>query len=288
MSRIAYVNGRYVPQHLAVVNVEDRGYQFADGVYEVICVAGGRLIDAERHFDRLQRSLAELRIPAPCGRGALRLIARRLLRRNNLRDGIIYLQVSRGEAPRSHAFPESCRPSLVMTASRRPLPPGARLLDRGVGVVTIPDNRWKRVDIKTISLLPNILGKQIAVEQGAHEAWFVDDQGFVTEGTSTNAWIVTGAGEIVTHPLDHAVLAGITRRAVLETAAEAGFTVDERPFTVSEATKAGEAFLTSTTSFVLPVTTIDGAKVGDGRPGPVTRTLIAGYGRHLSRLGGDG
>ncbi len=288
MSRIAYVNGRYVPQHLAVVNVEDRGYQFADGVYEVIGVAGGRLIDAERHFDRLQRSLAELRIPAPCGRGALRLIARRLMRRNNLRDGIVYLQVSRGEAPRSHAFPDSCRPSLVMTASRRPLPPGARLLDRGVAVVTIPDNRWKRVDIKTISLLPNILGKQIAVEQGAYEAWFVDDQGIVTEGTSTNAWIVTGAGGIITHPLDHAVLAGITRRAVIETAREAGITVDERPFTVSEASAAGEAFLTGTTSFVLPVTTIDGARVGDGRPGPVTRTLIAGYDSHVRRLGGGG
>jgi D-alanine transaminase len=288
MSRIAYVNGRYVPQYLAMVNVEDRGYQFADGVYEVIGVAGGKLVDAERHFDRLERSLAELRIPAPCRRGALSLIARQLLSRNSLKDGIVYLQVSRGEAPRSHAFPESTRPSLVMTASRTPPAPGAALLESGVRVVTIPDNRWKRVDIKTISLLPNILGKQIAVEQGAFEAWFVDDKQIVTEGTSTNAWIVTGSGGIVTHPLDHSVLAGITRRAVIEAAGEAGIPVSERPFKLSEAHAASEAFLTSTTTFVLPVTAIDGTDVGDGRPGPVTRTLIAGYDRHVRRLGEGG
>ena len=288
MSRIAYVNGRYVPQHLATVNIEDRGYQFADGVYEVIGVYGGKLVDAERHFDRLERSLAELRIAAPCRRGVLGLIARRLVSRNNITDGMVYLQVSRGEAPRNHAFPKSAQPTLVMTARRMPMGPGAELLERGVGVVTIPDNRWKRVDIKTISLLPNILGKQIAVDQGAFEAWFLDDQQNVTEGTSTNAWIVTGGGEIVTHPLDHSVLAGITRRAVIEAANEAKIPVSERLFSVSEARAAAEAFLTSTTAFVLPVTAIDGAAVGDGRPGPVTRTLIEGYDRHVRRLGAAG
>ncbi len=285
MSRIAYVNGQYLPQADASVNVEDRGYQFADGVYEVVAAVGGKFIDLDRHFSRLERSLSELRMNPPCSRRVLDLIAREVLRRNNVRDGILYIQITRGVAPRSHAFPGWTTPSLVMTACRRRRP-AKELIERGVSVVTLEDNRWRRTDIKTVSLLANVLSKQLARDVGAYEAWLVDDDGFVTEGTSTNAWIVTGAGEVLTRPLDHAILAGVTRLAVLDAAEHMGVSVVQRPFSVAEALAAAEAFMTSTTSFVLPVTTIDGREIGGGGPGPVTRRLIDGYGEHVS--GGRG
>lgn len=285
MSRIAYVNGQYLPQADASVNVEDRGYQFADGVYEVVAAVGGKFIDLDRHFSRLERSLSELRMNSPCSRRVLDLIAREVLRRNNVRDGILYIQITRGVAPRSHAFPGWTTPSLVMTASRRRRP-GKELIERGVSVVTLEDNRWRRTDIKSVSLLANVLSKQLARDVGAYEAWLVDDDGFVTEGTSTNAWIVTGAGEVLTRPPDHAILAGVTRLAVLDAAEHLGVSVVQRPFSVAEALAAAEAFMTSTTSFVLPVTTIDGREIGGGGPGPVTRRLMDGYGEHVN--GGRG
>ncbi len=285
MSRIAYVNGQYVSQQDAAVNVEDRGFQFADGVYEIIAAIGGRLIDCERHFERLDRSLAALRMSPPCGRRALRLIAREVLRRNTVRDGILYIQITRGVAPRSHAFPGNSEPSLVMTARRRSPPPAA-LVNHGVAVVTLEDTRWRRTDIKSVSLLANVLAKQLARDVGAHEAWLVDGKGCITEGTSTNAWIVTAAGEVVTRPLDHSILSGITRLAVIDIVREQQIPLVERTFSISEALQAAEAFLTSTTSFVLPVTTIDGEIIGNGRPGPVTRALIDGYIAHVSNGAG--
>jgi D-alanine transaminase len=294
MSRFAYVNGRYVARADAAVDVEDRGYQFADGVYEVIGVTRGQPVDLEPHLERLERSLAELRIPWPCGRAALRLVIRQVVRRNRLADGIVYLQVTRGAAPRNHAFPpEGTRPALVITAAPR-RPPDEALAARGIAVITLPDNRWGRPDIKTVSLLPNVLARQHAREAGAYEAWFVDAGGHVTEGSSTNAWIVTADREVVTRPLGREILAGITREMVIRAAREGNFRLSERPFTVEEAKSAREAFITSTTSFVLPVTTVDGETVGDGTPGPVTQALLDAYrrrfyhGSETSRRTGEG
>ncbi len=276
MSRVAYVNGLYVPHGQAAVHVEDRGYQFADGVYEMVGVRNGRLIDEEPHLDRLERSLAELDIPRPMSRSALKLVMRELLRRNRVRDGMIYVQMTRGVAPRDHAFPPGCSASVVMTA-RRTKPVTREQLREGVSVITIPDVRWKRCDIKTISLLANVLGKQEALAAGAYEAWQVDAQGFVTEGTATNAWIVTKSGQIVTRHSDNAILGGITRRALLGLAKEQRLALVERPFTVEEARAAREAFITSTTSYIVPVVKIDGVTVGSGRLGPVTRKLQDRY-----------
>jgi len=281
MSRIAYVDGRYVRHAEAAVHVEDRGYQFADGVYEVIGVHRGRLFDAEPHLDRLDRSLGELRIAAPMGRRAMRAVLAEMLRRNRITSaGAVYLQVTRGVAPRAHGFPARARPVLVMTARAMPTfdPKAAR---RGVAVITVPDTRWKRCDIKSVSLLANVLGKQGAIEAGAFDAWMVDDSGAITEGTASNAWIVTRKGELITRQPDHAILNGITRRAVLALAAEQGIKIVERPFKVAEVTKASEAFLTSTTSMVKPVVRINGTKIGSGRTGPMTARLVDFYGRHL-------
>jgi D-alanine transaminase len=280
MSRIAYVNGRYVPHREAAVHVEDRGYQFADGVYEVTAVRNGELVDEDRHLQRLARSLGELRIARPMSDAALKLVTREVLRRNRIRDGIVYLQVTRGVARRDHAFPAEAEPSLVMTA-KRTKGPAPKAVEEGVKVITIPDQRWARCDIKTVSLLPNILGKQQAKEAGAFEAWQVDRDGNVTEGTSTNAWIVTAKGEVVTRKADEAILNGITRLAVLDLIAEEGLTFVERPFSVAEAKAAREAFLTSTTSFVLPIVTVDDARIGDGKPGPLTRKLRQRYQTHI-------
>jgi D-alanine transaminase len=272
MGRISYVNGRFVPHAQALVHVEDRGYQFADGVYEVIAIRGGEPAHEALHFARLERSLGALRIAPPMSLHALALVIRQLVRRNRLRDGIVYLQVTRGVAPRDHRFPEYARPSLVLTA-RRARTPDPAAVEEGISVITIPDIRWGRCDIKAISLLPNALGKQQAYEAGADEAWQIDEQGMVTEGTSTNAWIVTDAGDVVTHPAGHAILDGVTRVRLIELARSAGITVTLRPFSLAEAKNAREAFLTSTTSAVLPVVQLDDALIGDGRPGPLTRRL---------------
>jgi D-alanine transaminase len=272
MPRIAYVNGRYLPHGAACVHIEDRGYQFADGVYEVIHLHRGRLIDAGPHLDRFERSLKALRIAAPMSRAALCLVLGELLSRNGIANGLVYFQATRGVAPRDHKFPATVRTSLVATAkSLKDVP--REQLENGVAVVTTPDIRWRRSDIKSVSLLANILGKQGAVERGAFEAWQVDANGFVTEGTSTNAWIVTAAGELVTRPLDTGILAGIVRGSLLGLLDGLDARLAERAFSVAEAHAAREAFLTSSSSFLLPVTRIDGLAVGDGRVGPVTREL---------------
>ncbi len=284
MTRIAYVNGRYVPYGEAVVHVEDRGYQFADGVYEVIALHRGRLVDEQGHLDRLERSLGELRIAWPMSRRALQLVMREVIRRNRVdHDGMIYLQVTRGVAPRDHAFPEAADSALVVMARRlRPFDAEAGI---GVDVITIADIRWERRDIKSISLLPNVLGKQQAQEAGAYEAWMVDAEGRVTEGTLSNAWIVTAEGELVTRHADRAILNGITRQAVLELARGEGIGFVERPFTVDEAKAAREAFLTGTTVLVKPVLHIDGRAVGDGRAGSLTGKLVAFYAAHMENQG---
>ena len=279
MSRVAYVAGQYLPHRQAAVHIEDRGYQFGDGVYEVIAVAGGRLVDEPPHLARLHRSLSELRIQAPMGDAALQLVIREVIRRNNVDNGIVYLQVTRGAAPRDHAFPKAAKPVLVVT-SRRSRPPNPRFGREGIAVITIPDIRWQRCDIKSVALVPNVLGKQQAREAGAYEAWQIDRDGNVTEGTSTNAWIVTADGSVVTRAADNAILNGVTRGAVLGIICGEGYRFVERPFSAEEAKAAREAFLTSTTAELLPVVRIDGAPIADGKPGPLSLKLREAYLAH--------
>lgn len=278
MSRIAYVNGRYVPHAHAMVHIEDRGYQFADGVYEVCEVRGGRMIEERRHMERLARSLRELRISQPMPPASLAVVMRETIRRNKVRDGIVYLQVTRGVARRDHVFPErEVPPSVVVTARSADLAKAEKQAADGVGVITVPENRWERVDIKSVGLLPNVLAKQAAKEAGAREAWFVDTDGKVTEGGSTNAWIVTMDGVLVTRPADTGILRGITRTVVLEVAAQQGLKVEERAFSVEEAYVAREAFITAATTIVMPVVRIDGRPIGNGHPGSVAQGLRAAF-----------
>jgi D-alanine transaminase len=281
MSRIAYVNGRYLPMRSATVHIEDRGYQFGDGVYEVCEVREGRLIDERRHLARLSRSLNELRIRAPMPPRALGVVLREVIARNRVRYGIVYLQVTRGVARRDHGFPAAdVPPSLVVTARALNARRNEALATAGIAVISVPDNRWERVDIKTIGLLPNVLARQAAVEQGARDAWFVDKDGAVTEAASANAWIVTQAGALVTRPADHGILRGITRGVVFEVAKGQGLTIEERAFTLAEAVAGREAFVTAATQIVLPVVRIDGQTVGDGKPGPVATALRREFHRY--------
>ena len=282
MSRIAYVNGRYLPHAQAAVHVEDRGYQFADGVYEVCEVHDGRLVDERRHMARLKRSLGELHMRRPMAPAALAVVMREVVRRNRVRDGIVYLQVTRGVAPRNHAFPGSeVPPAVVVTARSIDAAVLEKRAEEGVSVITVAENRWERVDIKSTSLLPNVLAKQKAKESGAFEAWFVDARGFVTEGSSTNAWIVTADGTILTRSAEAGILRGITRAGVLDVAAGVALRVEERPFSVSEALEASEAFLTSASSKVTAVVQIDGVVIGSGRPGPVANRLRRLFEEHV-------
>ena len=274
MGRVAYVNGRFVPHAEAFVHIEDRGYQLADAVYEVWALFGGKLADAEGHFARLERSLGELSIAMPMSKRALTIVLKEAVRRNRVRDGMVYLQVSRGVAPRDHAFPTiPVAPAVVITTKAVDRAAAEARAAKGVTVVTTPENRWGRCDIKTVGLLPNALAKQKAKEAGAAEAWFVDDLGFVTEGASSNAWIVDGEGRLRTRDTNANILRGITRSTLLKVIAETGLPVDERPFTPAEAEKAREAFITGAGTLVLPVIAVDGRPVGDGTPGPIAARL---------------
>lgn len=281
MSRIAYVNGQYVPRKHAAVHIEDRGYQFSDGAYEVCEVRAGRLVDQRRHMDRLLRSLGELRIALPMPLSALNVVLHEVVARNRIRDGIVYAQVTRGVARRDHPFPPpSTKPAIVVTANSLDLAKAEAMAAEGVAVITIPDNRWERVDIKAIALLPNILAKQAAREQGAREAWYVDKDNRITEGSSSNAWIVTRDGKVVTRQADHGILKGITRAVVIDTLRAQGLELEERPFTIEEAYAAREAFLTSASQLVMPVVRIDGRPVGNGAPGLVSSALRRDFHRY--------
>ena len=285
MSRIAYVNGQYVTHRKAAVHIEDRGYQFADGVYEVFTIHQGQLIGEKGHLDRLTHSLKELRIHWPVSRRALSVICREVARRNRVKNGIIYLQITRGVARRDHPFPDATESALVLTA-RKAVPLDKKSLLKGIDVITLPDIRWKRHDIKSVSLLPNVLGKQQAREVGAYEAWLINDDGLVTEGTSSNAWIVTKDGDLVTHNVSHDILNGITRLSVLEAAKEAGIKFVERPFSVNEALLAKEAFITSSSSHVRAVTNLDGKAIGNGYVGELTTVLLDLYVKFIEGEGG--
>ena len=278
MSRIAYVNGRYLPHALAAVSIDDRGFLFADAVYEVIEVHAGALIDEEAHLTRLARSLRELAMAPPLGEAALRRIIREVVARNLVRDGMIYLQVGRGAAPRDHVFPDPpVRSGLVVTARSVDPAKGAAKAATGMRVIIVPDERWTRVDIKSTSLLPNVLAKQAAKARGASEAWLMGADGLIREGSSSNAWIVTAEGRVVTHPADRAILKGVTRTTLLGVLTAQGLTLEERAFTRDEAYAAREAFATGATTLVTAVVAIDDKLVGDGRPGPVVAALRSGF-----------
>jgi D-alanine transaminase len=281
MSRIAYVNGRYLLQRQASVNVEDRGFQLADGVYEVVHLHGGRFIDEDRHLDRLDHSLRELRLPQPMSRAALRHVLLEVARRNRLREGLLYMQVTRGVARREHAFPTvPGEPSVVVTIRR--IPPYPTDVTRWTAsAITHPDLRWARCDIKSTGLLPNVLARQAAKEQGALEAILVDDEGMVTEGAATSFWIVDKDGVLRTRGLDHAILPGCTRDALFALMRQEGIAFEEARFSVQDLRDAREAFLTSATSFVKPIVKIDGAAVSAGEVGPVTRRLFALFAWHV-------
>jgi D-alanine transaminase len=278
--RIAYVNGRYLPHGEAQVHVEDRGVQFGDAVYEAFNMVGGRMLDREEHLDRLERSLRLLEMHMPMGRAALKLVMAEMVRRNSLRDGVLYMQISRGALRRDHPIPDKPpRPTLIFTARAiAPAAVAAKYRD-GVKAITLPDERWARRDIKTTQLLPNLLARTAAKRAGALEAVLFDGDGFVTEGAVTSFWIVDSEGNIVTRDLSPAILPGVTRRVMLEAAAEAQVTIIERKFTVSEAKNAREAFLSSASGAAVPVVMIDGQAIGDGRPGPITRRIHELYAR---------
>lgn len=290
MPRIAYVNGQYIRHSQASVHIEDRGYQFADAVYEVTAVVGGKLLDNGPHMARLRRSLGELQMDLPMTDKAFEMVMMEVLRRNRISDGIIYMQVSRGVSPRDHAFPtQMVRPAIVMTAKRMDYVALAKKQDKGVKAITVEECRWNRPDIKTVSLLPNALSKQKAREAGAYEAIFVRDDGIVTEGTSTNAWIVNKEGKLQTHHLGQSVLPGITRGSIIAIARQAGVEIEEKPFSKDEMMAASEVFVSSTTSFMMPVVDIDDQSIGAGVPGPVARVMVDAYrayvrsetGRHI-------
>jgi D-alanine transaminase len=274
MSRIAYVNGGYVPLRHAMVHVEDRGYQFGDAVYEVCEVREGRLIDERRHLARLQRSLDALQIRLPMSLAALGIVLREVVVRNRIGYGIVYLQIGRGVARRDHAFPApDLPPSLVVTARPSNARRNEALAAAGISVISVPDDRWGRVDIKTTGLLPNVLARQAAIAQGARDAWLVDKDGNVTEAASANAWIVTQAGRVVTRPADHGILKGITRTVLFDVIKAQGLSIEERAFTLAEAYAAREAFVTAASQIVLPVVRIDGHMIGEGKPGPLSIAL---------------
>ncbi len=271
MSRIVFLNGSFLPIEEAKVPFMDRGFLFGDGVYEGVGVLHGRLIDNEAHLERLERSLNEVRIPNPYTRAEWTSLQEEIARRNGMTEGFIYFQVTRGVAERDFFFPENASPTVAMFTQAK-LIAKAPAAETGIAGVTVPDLRWERRDIKTISLLAQVLAKQAAKEAGAQEAWLVED-GFVTEGGSSSAFIVTKSGSIVVRPLSHAILPGITRKSLLRLSKEGGIALEERRFTVEEAYEAAEAFLTSASNFVLPVVSIDGRPVASGKPGPITRRL---------------
>ncbi len=280
MTRVVYVNGRYLPYGQAGVHVEDRGFQFADSIYEVCEVLNGRLVDETRHMERLERSLDALSIPPPMSRAALGHVLREVVRRNRVTTGLVYLQISRGRAPRDFAIPaRGLEPTLVCLARRIDGAAREARAASGIAVKTLPDIRWGRCDIKTVMLLPGVLAKAAAAREGAQEAWLVDPDGFVTEGASSNAWIVDRSGNVITRPTGNAILPGVTRRTLLDLLSREKVPVIERAFRIEEALTAQEAFITSASGTVMPVVRIDGAPVGDGQPGRLTLLLRSNFHR---------
>lgn len=271
MPRTIYINGRYVPESEAQISIFDRGFLFGDGIYEVSAVIGGHMIDNDLHLDRLERSLRELDIPMPAPRGDIVAMQEILIARNELDEGVVYLQVTRGSEDRNFDYNDALEPNFIAFTQAKKLRDTNAQRD-GIKVALVDDIRWGRRDIKTIMLLAQVQAKRHAKAQGCAEAWMVQD-GFITEGASSTAFIVTQAEKIITRPNSRATLPGCTRRAVLQVAADQGLQVEERLFTADEAYLAREAFLTSASSLVTPVIQISGHRIGEGKPGPVTRRI---------------
>jgi len=271
----AYVDGRYSRIADAAVHIEDRGFQFGDSIYEVIAVFAGRMLDWEKHRWRLRRNAAALFLPLPQTDAALDAIAARLIAKARIDDGLLYIQITRGSARRDHVFPKASRPTLAMTARRFDFRQRRQQQATGIGVITLPDQRWARCDIKTTNLLPAVLAKEEARRAGAFEAMLFGEDGDVREGASTNMWMVDEAGTLVTHPLSARILPGIARDALMALARANQMNTEERAFTLDEARRAPELFLTSTTAAILPITRLDGAPVGKGTPGPISTRLAA-------------
>ncbi len=289
VGRIAYVDGRYIRHDLACVHIEDRGLQFGDAIYEVFGVFGGHIYDEEEHLDRLERSLREIALAMPMDRAALKFVLREIARRNRITNGLVYLQITRGAFRRDHAIPPiERRPTMILTARPTDAAAFEKRREAGIAVLTCRDERWARCDIKSTGLLPNVLAKTAARDAGAWEAWLIDGEGRITEGSSTTAWIVDRDGRLVTRDLDNAVLPGVTRRVLADVAADAQMPIVERRFTKEEALEAREAFITAATIGALPVVTIDGRQLGDGRPGPVARRLQDLYRRAAAQKAGAG
>lgn len=278
MSRISYVNGAYVPHDMAFVHIDDRGFQFADSVYEVVSIVGGKMVDEEAHLDRLWRSMNEIQMAEPLSRAALKLVGKQLVRKNRVKDAILYIQVTRGVAKRDHTFPkDDIRSSLVMTCRRFNFSSVWNRAQKGVKASSQPDIRWARCDIKATALLPNILAKQAAKEAGAFEAVLVDADGYVTEGSSTNVWMVDKDGTLITRSTNDNILSGITRASLMNIAENHQIRIEERPFSLEEAKNARELFLTSATSCTMPIIELDGIKISQGTPGPVAKKLVDLY-----------
>lgn len=287
MPRIAYVNGRYVPHAHAQVGIEDRGYQFADGIYDVVPIVKGTFIDEDWHWDRLERGMEALRISKPVGRKALGMIARRIAKMNMIENGIVYVQVTRGEAPRNHKFPTTPVPPAMVVTGRNVAMPDDLSKPQMIDVITGPDERWARPDIKSISLLPNVLAKQAAAEAGAYESWLINDSGEITEGSSANAWIVrrdpdSGRVIIQTHQTDKAILKGIVRTAIVALADQHQWLIEETPFTVTDLMAADEAFQSSSGNMIRPVRTVDGSTIGSGETGPVVQEILNAFADHVN------
>jgi D-alanine transaminase len=284
MTRISYINGNFLPHEEAKIHMEDRGYVFSDGVYEVALIKNGVFIDWQEHCERLQYSLDGLRIEFKVSAVELEKTVRELLAKNNMQEAVLYLQITRGVAKRDHQFPSPPpKPAVAMMLS--PFnPPPAEQYASGIKAITLPDLRWKRRDYKTISLLPNTLAKQQAVEAGAGEAILIEEDGCITEGSATNFFIVDKAGNVRTHPISHRILGGITRMGVLQFARANGINVIEKPFAKDELFSASEAFITSTTKHILPVTMVDGKNIGDGKVGPVTTKLVELYKQYIAQI----
>jgi len=280
MARVSYVNGEYLLHSEAQVHIEDRGYQFADGIYEYCAFYNGVLLDADLHFKRLSRSLKELHITPPMSIAALSIVIRELIDRNGKCDGGLYLQVTRGVAKRDHPFPKDTKSVLSMTVCG-PKYPKPQEVKNGVNAITLPDHRWHRRDIKSVALLPNILAKQEASRKSAREAWLVMEDGKISEGSVSNTYIVNNKGELVTHPADTHILGGVTRDVVLQLARANNIKVIEKPFSLADAKNAAEAFITSTSANVLPVVKLDDVAIGKGKPGPVTQKLMSLYHAHI-------
>lgn len=284
MPRVAYVNGQFIPHRDAAVQIEDRGFQFGDSVYEVVALMDGRFADETGHLDRLERSLRELRIPMPMSRKALQIVMRQLVRRNRTMNGGLYMQVTRGVAARDFKFPKETAPGLVMTLRHATFDIAARKFS-GKKAITVPDIRWKRRDIKTTLLLAQVLAKQEAIDAGADDAWMVDDKGLITEASSSNAWIVNGKEELVTRPTTgNAILKGVTRNAMQALCWKEKIKIVERPFSVKEALQAKEAFTSSAVALIVPVVEINGKKIGNGKTGPLTEKIFDLYMEYAAGL----